>query len=200
MNAKYKAQLQQQDSRRSLRRQSKSDRRLSAVPEWKKRNNGRDPTPLISSEFMSDEASCDEGYTPEDKEQQVEWNERMNEIIYKDLSAEELKGAVLAFELIDPLWRSKRVRKIFAELDAIHLENLDEKARKKFNRRVKTDRTSNRLPNDTPYDYAISQKWYNDNKDSGNMSAALEDWYCYVNPEGWDGDIEDSSDSEAGED
>ncbi|KAI0054974.1 hypothetical protein BV25DRAFT_1833447 [Artomyces pyxidatus] len=180
-----KALFQSQASRRSLRRQAKAKALLSAIDQYLKKYDEPNPIHFVTPEMMSDEASCAEGYVPEDLEETLVWKAAMAQELGILAPSREVLERLKIFERIEPKWRSAEMSVIFTRLRKIHWASLSSKEKKEYAYRVRlTDRSSDIPPLVAPYDAGINRDWYEFNKE--DLHHHLGDWYTYGNPVGWE--------------
>ncbi|KAI0309473.1 hypothetical protein OF83DRAFT_1288593 [Amylostereum chailletii] len=96
-----------QNTRRGQRRTLKAKHRLLAVPAYLKIYGGPDPTPFVTPDTMSDEASCAEGYTPENEPELATWKIDMAKLAFSTLQTPDTIEKLKMFEIIRPNWRSE---------------------------------------------------------------------------------------------
>ena len=82
----------------------KATRLMKAVPTYINKH-GKDPTPLIYQEHMSDEASGPE----DDEESQDDWKFRMARVSGILVPTDEAIGRLKFLEVVEPGWRSREV-------------------------------------------------------------------------------------------
>jgi hypothetical protein len=82
----------------------KAMRLMKAVPTYINKH-GKDPTPLIYQEHMSDEVSGPE----DDEESQDDWKVRMARVSGILVPTDEAIGRLKFLEVVEPGWRSREV-------------------------------------------------------------------------------------------
>ncbi|TFK48393.1 hypothetical protein OE88DRAFT_1810302 [Heliocybe sulcata] len=192
----YQAQQDANDSmtRRLNRRKKALAWFQSATPQFQE-VTGRDVSPILHRDFLSDYASGPKDVKKETKEQ---WKCRM--ALKVGINADELPAEVWEkmefLEHINPLWRS---RAFIRELEALHTcwwNTLDgkQKRRHKVIRVYGTGRVSIEPPLTTPHNFAISNRWWK--KYAPNFKAWLVEWGMRGNPQSYNDEPTDSEDGQ----
>ncbi|EPQ57915.1 hypothetical protein GLOTRDRAFT_126408 [Gloeophyllum trabeum ATCC 11539] len=153
------------------------------VPEYIK-VYGQDPTPLLEIDVLSDYAS---GPDSDDNEPQHMWKARMGTKVGVDVRKvdKEMWAGTTFWEHIAPEWCSDEVTTILDRLQRLFLLSLDKNRRKKYlaYRVYRTGRTTTAPPAFVPWDFAISEDWWNTHGPS--WKKEIKRWTLRGDPEGF---------------
>ncbi|KZT27118.1 hypothetical protein NEOLEDRAFT_1176910 [Neolentinus lepideus HHB14362 ss-1] len=178
-----KRKRNKRNTRRYQRRFHMLDHLLSVVPEYIKQY-GHDPTPILEVDVISDYAS---GPDSDDNEPQHMWKARMGAQLGVDIRKvdKQMWTDITCWEHIIPEWRSEEVGTILERLQHLHVLSLDENARKKFQayRVYRTGRSTTTPPAYVPWNFAISEQWWNDHRPSWKKQTRK--WYSRGDPLGF---------------
>ncbi|KZT27347.1 hypothetical protein NEOLEDRAFT_1176773 [Neolentinus lepideus HHB14362 ss-1] len=181
-----KSQKRKRNKRNTQRYQRRShtlNHLLSVVPEYIKQYRC-DPTPILEIDVISNYAS---GPESDDNEPQHMWKAHMGAQLGVDIRKIDKKmwADTICWEHIVPEWRSEEVGTILDRLQHLHVLSLDENARKKYQayRMYRTGQSTTTPPTYVPWDFAISEKWWNDHHPSWKKQT--HKWYSRGDPEGF---------------
>ncbi|TFK52767.1 hypothetical protein OE88DRAFT_1733760 [Heliocybe sulcata] len=181
------------NSKRLERRRGEC-RRLLKVTSIYKQRHGRDPTPFVEIDWVSEMAS-----EPEDGEDFDEWKERMGRLAGMPRDGpgmtQERWDSLTFWEEVRPAWRSNFHTSILEELRTDWWEQATPQDRRRFTaiRVTDTGRVSNTPPATAPWNCSISKAWWDEH--AHDFRDHLHEWGTWGNPDGWD-DIPDDNDGE----
>ncbi|KAL1937069.1 hypothetical protein VTO73DRAFT_15138 [Trametes versicolor] len=169
-------------TRRLNRRKKKCVNLKCAAPAYAAKY-GVCPMELLVPDMMSDDAS---GPEDEEVESKVAWKRRMAEKSGMVGRTDDELSKMVFFEVIRPNWRSEALSQILHELWAMFWKDLNIRSARTMTPRIKnTDRTSDKPPQFSPYNFGIDQTWYNAHKDKNTHAVFLRDWFSYPDPAGF---------------
>ncbi|OJT14068.1 hypothetical protein TRAPUB_9380 [Trametes pubescens] len=169
-------------TRRLNRRKKKCANLKLAAPGYQA-EYGVDPLELLVPDMMSDDAS---GPEDENIESKIEWKCRMAQKAGMVGRTDDELSKMVFFEVIRPNWRSEALTKVLHELWAVFWRALNIRSARAMTPRIKSsDRTSDKPPQFSPYNFGINQAWYDAHKDKDTHAVFLRDWFSYPDPAGF---------------
>ncbi|KAK7041289.1 hypothetical protein R3P38DRAFT_3453672 [Favolaschia claudopus] len=169
------------DDRRHKRRKRKSERLIKIAPAFAEKF-GLDPDFVIDvlfEQYLSDELSGPDLDSQESKEA---WKVRIASAIDFPLDPKSLASKHF-LEVTVPCWRASRYSAFIREVeDFLELNPIGDAAGLKYER-VRTGRISDRLPNIAPYNFGISQSWFDAHRKLSDYRNRLRGWGEFAEPD-----------------
>ncbi|KAJ7899587.1 hypothetical protein B0H14DRAFT_3779595 [Mycena olivaceomarginata] len=124
---------------------------------------------LINEQYLSDEVSGPEDDSDETME---EWVARLHAAAVA--AKLPLSANARFLEILRPDWRSSQFSAIIHDLEKFRFDRLS----------VGVGRRSDRVPLYAPYDFGISQEWFDERSNEPEYRTLLKDWNHFPEPEG----------------